>query len=352
MTRDDIEKLLGGYAAGTLTPEERDALFEAALDDQQLFESLAAEEPLREMLHDPAAKAQLLAALDERPAPWYRRLAWPAFGVAAGAAMVLMAVLGQHERPKPEPVIVAETRREPVRSFQPPLPVEKSPVGTVLQSKPVVLPPPPALPAAAPAPPPASLDAIAPAAPPAPAAPTAQKTEEALSAVHADSESAKEATLRGAAAPAFRALSFVAAPGNSAAAARLGLRYTVLKKSPAGDLTAVDPQAELDRGDEVVLRFEATDPGFLSVSQIDVPDGLRTIANSNLLPGVPYSVPITGSARAPGASANEFQVRFSRQPQNALKRQAAASGQAGAVGGFSTGSEPSSATFNITLKYK
>ena len=120
MTRDDIEKLLGGYAAGTLTPEERDALFEAALDDQQLFESLAAEEPLREMLQDPAAKAQLLAALDERPAPWYRRLVWPAFGVAAGAAMVLMAVLGQHERPKPEPVIVAETRREPVRSFQPP----------------------------------------------------------------------------------------------------------------------------------------------------------------------------------------------------------------------------------------
>jgi len=29
MNRDDIQKLLGGYATGTLTPEEQQALFEA-----------------------------------------------------------------------------------------------------------------------------------------------------------------------------------------------------------------------------------------------------------------------------------------------------------------------------------
>ena len=37
MKREDIEKLLGGYATGTLTGEERQALFEAALTDQALF---------------------------------------------------------------------------------------------------------------------------------------------------------------------------------------------------------------------------------------------------------------------------------------------------------------------------
>ena len=40
----DLHKLLGGYAAGTLTPEERRALFDAALADQALFDALADEE--------------------------------------------------------------------------------------------------------------------------------------------------------------------------------------------------------------------------------------------------------------------------------------------------------------------
>ena len=73
MTRDDIQKLLGGYATGTLTPEEQQALFEAALSDQELFDALAREEALREVMADPAARAQLLAAASEAPVPWYRQ---------------------------------------------------------------------------------------------------------------------------------------------------------------------------------------------------------------------------------------------------------------------------------------
>lgn len=69
MRREDIRKLLGGYATGTLTAEERQALFEAALDDQELFDALAKEQPLRELLEDPAARARLLAALDDSPLP-------------------------------------------------------------------------------------------------------------------------------------------------------------------------------------------------------------------------------------------------------------------------------------------
>ena len=86
MSREDIRKLLGGYATGTLTAEEQQALFEAALDDQELFDALAKEQSLRDLLGDPAARAQLLAALDDGPLPgrWGRRFRLPT-GPALGA---------------------------------------------------------------------------------------------------------------------------------------------------------------------------------------------------------------------------------------------------------------------------
>ena len=352
MNRADIEKLLGGYAAGTLTPDERDKLFAAALDDQQLFESLAAEESLRELLQDSAARAQLLAALDNRPVPWFRRVLAPAFGVVAATVMILMAVFSRHELPKAEPVVVAETRREPVKSFQAPLPVAGSPL-------PTSLPPPPQLPAAAPDA--KELDALArtpapaPPAPPAPIAPAApsplakQNLAEPLSA---DAEEAKTAeaktakvsqpVLQTAARPAFRELNFVGV-GGSADAARLGLQYTVYTKSADGELTEVGPQTELERSDEVVIRFESRMAGFLSVSRLDDPNGPRLIANEPLQASVPYTVPAGG--------ASQLLVRFSRV-QAALKAQPGAAGQAGGV--VSRASEPGAqqATFNITLKYK
>ena len=352
MNRDDIEKLLGGYAAGTLTGDERQALFAAALEDQELFESLAAEEPLRELLQDPAAKAQLLAALDDRPAPWYRRLLWPGFGIAAAAAMLLMAVFVRHEPPKPEPVVVAETRREPVRSFQPPLPVEKSPLPTVLRTKPAALPPPPEFQAAPPVA--APLDTLAPVAPAAPPTPNAQNAAEALSAAVVQQDAAKVQAAPVARAQTVRTLNMVAAKGDAASASRLGLRYTVYKKSLAGELTEVDPANELERSDQVVFRFETSEPGFLSVSQLDEPNGLRTIASESLLPSVPYIVPSTGSLQAKGA-VSEFRVLFSRQPQSLQKFAPAARGKFGAAGGAVPASaEPAAqqATFNITLKYK
>ena len=95
MSREDIRMLVGGYASGTLTGEERRALMEAALEDQALFEELAREEPLRDLLSDPAARAHLLAALNDPAPAFYRRLgAWMrerAVGVAAVACFVAAA---------------------------------------------------------------------------------------------------------------------------------------------------------------------------------------------------------------------------------------------------------------------
>ena len=110
MNRDDIQKLLGGYATGTLTPEEQEALFCAALDDQELFDALAREQALRDLLRDPAAKAELLAALDQRPVRWYQRIlpSWrPLAAVAAMAGVSALAVVVWQAGKTPKPILTA-----------------------------------------------------------------------------------------------------------------------------------------------------------------------------------------------------------------------------------------------------
>ncbi|MGC9969061.1 MAG: hypothetical protein ABSE56_00595 [Bryobacteraceae bacterium] len=109
MRREDIEKLLGGYATGTLTEEERRALFEAALSDQELFEALAGEEALKELLEDPNCRRQVEQALREQPqgliarlAGWMRRpQAWALAGTLAATTVLAVVVLRVHS-PKPE----------------------------------------------------------------------------------------------------------------------------------------------------------------------------------------------------------------------------------------------------------
>jgi hypothetical protein len=92
LTPREAELLLGGHAAGTLTEAERSALFQAALDHQEVFDALMDEEALRELLADPAARAQLLAALAEPPKvlPFWRRHPG-ALGLAASLLIVVTA---------------------------------------------------------------------------------------------------------------------------------------------------------------------------------------------------------------------------------------------------------------------
>src|ERR1700686_5762816 len=90
MTSDQARKLLGGYATNSLTEAERNALFEAALDDQELFDALQQEEALKELLADPASRNQIQQALIEAPVPrpataWWSR-AWLWGGLAGAVA--------------------------------------------------------------------------------------------------------------------------------------------------------------------------------------------------------------------------------------------------------------------------
>lgn len=59
MAEHELEKLLGGFSADTLTAEEREQLYAAALHDQHLFNALADEQALKDLLADPAVRRKL-----------------------------------------------------------------------------------------------------------------------------------------------------------------------------------------------------------------------------------------------------------------------------------------------------
>src|SRR5256885_1782068 len=116
---DDARKLLGGYATGTLTEQERAELFEAALHDQQLFEALADEQALKDLLDDGAARGELLRATEKQPAPWRWMLP---VGSLAAAAVITICVLALY-RTKQQPVATAQLQRpvEQMRAAAPPI---------------------------------------------------------------------------------------------------------------------------------------------------------------------------------------------------------------------------------------
>jgi len=105
MPREDLEKLLGGFATNTLTEEERKALFEAALTDQALFNALADEQALKELLDDPRSRQQLLASLDAKAQArqWFQQ-SWSWALAGSLAAAVLAVTLVTRETGVPPPV--------------------------------------------------------------------------------------------------------------------------------------------------------------------------------------------------------------------------------------------------------
>ena len=101
MSEHELETLLGGFAADTLTQQERERLFRAALQDQQLFNALADEQALKELLADPAVRSRLLQALDRQGTQgsmsWWDRFSTPsgltwAGGVAVGVFAVVLGL--------------------------------------------------------------------------------------------------------------------------------------------------------------------------------------------------------------------------------------------------------------------
>jgi len=126
MPGDDIQDLLGRYATGSLSEEERRRLFDAALTDQDLFDQLAREDELKKLLDEPGARDRMIRALE----PPKRKTAW-IFGVAAAAALsVVVAVVLLRPAPKPPQVAATPTTPPPAeiaKTETVPAPVEPTP---------------------------------------------------------------------------------------------------------------------------------------------------------------------------------------------------------------------------------
>ncbi|MCI1280183.1 MAG: hypothetical protein LKG23_14495 [Nitrospira sp.] len=135
MPEHDLEKLLGGFAANTLTPEERSQLYKTALQDQQLFNALADEQALKELLSDPAVRRKLLETLARASTSeageslpwwaWFKRPAGLAF--AGGLAAVIFALafgtrIYQESLNRAASPVATEDARQAAPSVQAPQP--------------------------------------------------------------------------------------------------------------------------------------------------------------------------------------------------------------------------------------
>src|SRR5579859_3799108 len=125
MKDEDIQNLLGGFATDTLTDRERELLFTAALQNQELFDALANEQALRELLSDPASRRQLLQSLEPEKRgvlAWMRK---PLFWAVAASAMTALVVAVAVRQARPPATQIAETlsRSEPAPQ---PVPMPKA----------------------------------------------------------------------------------------------------------------------------------------------------------------------------------------------------------------------------------
>lgn len=114
MIPDHIQRLIGGYATGTLSEKQRKLLFEAALEDQELFDELARDQALKELLEAPGVKQRLLASI-ETPAPrdWWRHpLPWLMGGsvLAISAGLMALVFLTPSGSRPAKPVEVAQAK--------------------------------------------------------------------------------------------------------------------------------------------------------------------------------------------------------------------------------------------------
>jgi hypothetical protein len=132
MPQRDIEKLLGGYATDTLTEEERKELFAAALRDQTLFNALADEHALKEVLDDPRARRLLIDALKKKTTQrywlenflaWLRRpSSWALAGSVAVALLAITFVIRMAGLPTPETERMAGVKAPPPPTSEPAAP--------------------------------------------------------------------------------------------------------------------------------------------------------------------------------------------------------------------------------------
>ncbi|HEY6393518.1 MAG TPA: hypothetical protein VIX89_19705 [Bryobacteraceae bacterium] len=342
MTNEEIRKLLGGYATNTLTEAERKVLFEAALDNQELFNAMQEEEALKDLLSDPVSREQVRQALETpataKPAGvWWSQ--WWAWGSAAGAvaAAILIVAVIRSTNPvrrylqemasmpatksvgQPAPLAkdaAAPPKPEPgrARTFRPP----RTTAGAPEQRKDEVdfsrALPPPAPAAAAPQPQEresaaarAGASAEAPRSQDAGHSQNAQATQNG--ALNGRDSNANQGGIRQEQLQTERAVNalrdsdrLAATPGQFGLRGAAGftggpLRFSLMKRDSNGVFVPLPPTSpDLKKGDAVQLRVVPVLAGYISLSQLDQSGAWRRVFPSSG-PGIPvvangaYSIP-------------------------------------------------------------
>ena len=344
MSREEIEKLLGGYATDTLTGAERRALFEAALEDQELFDALAREQALRDVLRDPAAREQLLESLGPGRPPatarswlWLRRPA--VLAMAGGLATLLIAAglwMRQSRRVEREEVLLADV----VKVAPPaagPAPAAKLAMQQAAQK--------PQKAAGAPenrlakdaglsrdelsAAPAAAVNAPAPAPPPEHAAPAAplppqpvpEPLRQALEAMNEPSQNFTTGAASGGA-------SMKRAKALGSLAARPPVTYTLLLKGANGDYAPAPADTVLHVGDSVRIQATPAGTGHLYLFQKDAGGAWNPVANQAVEGGQGYVMPSGAGLESGTPGRLELLLVFSRRADSVAAQQA---GDAGAL---------------------
>jgi hypothetical protein len=145
------QKLLGSYATGSLTEAERTALFQAALEDQELFDELAGEQVLKEVLDEPGARQRLITALEPRRK--HRVWLWATTAATLAVAVVIGIVILKRTPPPEPPQQIAQVLKSPEPAAVPVAPPAEAPT-TAPKLRKVSPPVPSPAPSPAPAPPP------------------------------------------------------------------------------------------------------------------------------------------------------------------------------------------------------
>jgi hypothetical protein len=350
MSPEEIQKLLGGYATDTLSAAERSALFAAALEDQELFDALAKEHALREVLEDPASRQQLIAALgpsrDTLAARAWRWLRRPASLAMAGSLAALLMVGGfllrRTNQTKPTETLMADAiatqPAAPLNAIKPLLaePKLKNPEA----KKSVRLPSPPPLPAQS-TPRDAAQSMLSSAnLPVAQAAPSAGSLVTPPAALPAAPQAPRPAAggvggarplestelgriVQAAPAPA-RAFSAGAhalarAKSSGALVIKPPVAYTLLLEDGPGAYSPAPPGAVFHPGNSVRLRIKPPDAGFLYLLRHETspqaPVPWTLIESAPVEKGQPCVLPSIGGLQSDLPARMELLLVFSRAEQ-------------------------------------
>jgi hypothetical protein len=312
MTKEEISKLLGGYATNTLSESERQTLYDAALEDQELFNALQEEEALKELLADPVSRALVAQAL-ARPASrgqhaglrlrWW---AWSGAVSAVAAAAIVFAVIRSNQVSYKAPAIQIASTERPASSVvaEPPAaraiePKQQSADQKLRQfsskasaqddsrlkakdEEATNAPPAAAAPVGTPAPAPPGIEQQQ---------VKSGQSPESVSVAGAAAQLDGQVRSQAQAANSFRdrdtaqtpAAENIRLPAAMAGAAGRysgpNLRYTLVKRDANGAELPVASDADLKAGDAVRLNVSTGVPGHLVLYQLDPRGDLTTVAD-------------------------------------------------------------------------